>query len=312
MSHPGQRFSRDFARQSFRRGKPLFTVERAEAMGWCFGVRDAVTAAREHEHPDRVAIHGELVHNDDVLGELAERGFESRAEDDRERPHTRPEVLVTAHGISDVERVRLLESGAELLDTTCPLVRKAHRAARMLAEDGRHVIVIGKPGHVEVEGLVGDLPDHQVASRPEDVVASGKKRVGVVFQTTTEDAIVPSMMSAIRASHPAADIVVKDTICEPTRQRQRALEELIARCEVLIAVGGQHSNNTKALVRVAAESGLVAHRVSGPADLDPSWFEGVSRVGLTAGTSTPDEAITAVEQALHALAHQTVPGPMEV
>ena len=131
----------------------------ADAMGMCFGVRDALAVMRGVERPVEVTVMGELVHNAVVGREIAGRGFRVIGEEAAgrgEAPATET-VLVTAHGVSDAERARLAASGKRILDTTCPLVRKAHGTAVRLAREGCFVVIVGKRGHVEVRGLVGDL-----------------------------------------------------------------------------------------------------------------------------------------------------------
>ena len=136
-------------------------VMRADELGMCFGVRDALAALAQVDDPAAVTIHGELVHNPEVLGWLHRRGFPQSPEDARAVPAT-PFVMVTAHGISERERQRLQQAGKQLLDTTCPLVKKAHAAAQQLQQDGRRVVVLGKPGHVDAvsnavaSGIVAD------------------------------------------------------------------------------------------------------------------------------------------------------------
>src|SRR5262245_10327136 len=117
----------------------------AEAMGLCFGVREALTMARNTHEPHSVTIRGELVHNERVLYQLDSRGFQRASEQQLEQLPETARVMITAHGISDRERARLEQAGKRLIDTTCPLVRRVHRAAQTLAEDGRFVVVIGRP-----------------------------------------------------------------------------------------------------------------------------------------------------------------------
>ena len=145
-------------------------VIRAEVMGLCFGVRDALEVIDGIDEPATVTIHGQLVHNEVVQAQLAARGFAVHDEAQRRtsRPET-PAVLVTAHGISDRERNRLEAAGKRLLDTTCPLVRRVHHAAQALQADGFHVLVIGRKGHVEVEGIVEDLGHYDVIESAEEL-----------------------------------------------------------------------------------------------------------------------------------------------
>src|SRR5690606_27790052 len=156
--------------------------------------------------PHRVTIHGELVHNETVNERLRQLGFVTRPEDDRERPPETPDVLITAHGISDAERARLAATGARLVDTTCPLVRRAHRAATQFAAEGRFVVVIGNAGHVEVRGLTGDLSRVAVVRREEDVERYDAARIGVVCQTTFRVDEAEAIVEAVRRANPDADV----------------------------------------------------------------------------------------------------------
>ena len=277
-------------------------VIRARELGLCFGVRDAIELARQLPRPGDVTVLGELVHNELVLEELDGRGFLSFPERDSESIPEGDEVLITAHGVSDRRREGLLAAGKKLVDTTCPLVRRAHEAALLLRDEGYHVVVIGKADHVEVLGLTGDLGDFTVVSCPDAVPEIPARRIGVIAQTTTRPVVHEQILASIRERNPGAEIRSIDTICSPTREHQEALEELFRRADVIVAVGGQRSNHTRQLVELALERGLEAHHVQGPGDLNPRWFSPDSVVGLTAGTSTLDETVDAVEDALRALA----------
>jgi 4-hydroxy-3-methylbut-2-enyl diphosphate reductase len=277
-------------------------VIRAEAMGLCFGVRDALQVIEQVERPGQVTIHGELVHNPMVLEALDARGFRQVDEHDRSGVPETPDVLITAHGVSDAERRRLETAGKRLIDTTCPLVLRVHRAARALEEQGYHVLVIGKRGHVEVRGIVEDLSRFTVVESPGDVGRYEARRLGIVCQTTTPPRHVERVVQEIRDLNPQADeIRLVDTVCRPTKLRQRALEALLDRVEAVVVVGGRNSNNTRALVERCRERGVAAWHVEGPGDLDPAWFDGISTVGLTAGTSTLDGTIAEVQRVLERL-----------
>ena len=276
----------------------------AEERGMCFGVRDALAAARKLERPHEVTIHGHLVHNEVVLAELEARGFQSRDEKEREAlPHS-PAVLITAHGVSDRERDRLESAGLRLIDTTCPLVRRAHDAAKTLRDDDRFVVVIGKPGHVEVEGLIGDLTRFAVVPNPEAAGRLEADRIGIVCQTTVPPRVVAMTRRAIAERNPHADIRFIDTTCHPTRNRQSSLEALLRSVDLVIVVGGRDSNNTRELADLCVEHGIPAHRVARAEELQREWFIGVGSVGLTAGTSTLDETIAEVHDRLSAWADE--------
>jgi len=276
-------------------------VIRAAAMGMCFGVRDALELALADPRPEQTTIHGELVHNEEVLARLRARGFHMQAEDERHRLPTTQRVLVTAHGISARERHRLRGAGRQLVDTTCPLVVRVHEAAKKLEAAGYHVVVIGRQGHVEVRGIVGDLCHSHVVERVAAVERYPHRRIGVVCQSTFAVDGAREILTAIRELNPGATVRFVDTICEPTKQRVHAVRELAGQVEVIVVVGGRNSNNTRQLVKTCERLGCKAHHVQGAGDLELRWFGGVRIVGLTAGTSTLPETIDQVETALRGM-----------
>jgi 4-hydroxy-3-methylbut-2-enyl diphosphate reductase len=210
--------------------------------------------------------------------------------------------MITAHGVSDRERRRLTEAGKELIDTTCPLVTRVHRAAQGLVAEGRHVVVIGRPGHVEVRGIVEDLPTYDVFPSVESVRRLPFEKLGVVCQTTTPPRLADEVLAALRQANPEAEIQAIDTICHPTRDRQRALLDLLPLVEALVVVGGRNSNNTRELVRLGEEHGVRVLHVESAQELSRAWFRGVTTVGLTAGTSTLDTTVDEVERQMLMLA----------
>jgi 4-hydroxy-3-methylbut-2-enyl diphosphate reductase len=270
----------------------------ADALGFCFGVRDALAAAVRTERPHAVTVYGELVHNESVGARLTELGFQNAGEDDRDHVPATPLVMITAHGVSDRERARLETAGKQLIDTTCPLVVKVHRAARQLALEGRHVLVIGRPGHVEVRGILEDLASGEVVENAAAVKTYSHQRLGIVCQSTTPPRLATEVNAAIRAANPGADIRFIDTICQPTRDRQDAVVRLLPLIDALVVVGGRNSNNTRELAALCRDRGVPAFHVQSATDLDANWFRGCRVVGLTAGTSTLDETIQEERQAL--------------
>ncbi len=276
-------------------------IIRAEVMGMCFGVRDALQILEDVERPEAVTIHGELVHNEVVLNRLGERGFRMVSENGRTELPLTETVLITAHGVSDAERRRLEAAGKRLVDTTCPLVTRAHHAAQKLQADGYHVLVIGRRGHVEVQGVVEDLHSFDVIQAPAEVRRYPHRRLGIMCQTTSPARQVARIRAAVADLNPDADIRFLDTVCHPTKDHQKALETMLEQVEAVVVVGGRNSNNTRELVTRCREKGLPAFHVQRAADLEPEWFDGVETAGLTAGTSTLDETIEEVYQALSRL-----------
>jgi 4-hydroxy-3-methylbut-2-enyl diphosphate reductase len=273
-------------------------VIRATAMGMCFGVRDALAAMEQIADPHGVTVHGELVHNEEVLRDLGRRGFAMNPEAGRCALPVTERIVITAHGVSERERQHLIDAGKDLIDTTCPLVRRVHQAAQELASDGRFVVVIGRPDHVEVQGIVGDLDLYAVVPTAGAVRCYGEARLGVICQSTTPPEEGNRILAAIRTANPEADVRYVDTICRPTRERQEAALDLIDRVEALVVVGGRHSNNTRQLAHLAQARGLPVVHVQTAADLDPEWLTQFEVVGLTAGTSTLESTIDEVERTL--------------
>jgi 4-hydroxy-3-methylbut-2-enyl diphosphate reductase len=270
----------------------------AEELGMCFGVRDALRTIDGIDDPGAVTIHGELVHNEVVLGGLRARGFAMADETDRRALPTTPLVMITAHGVSDTERRRLTAAGKQLLDTTCPLVTRAHTAARELRDAGYHVLLIGRRNHVEVRGIVEDLHSFDVIQNPEEVKCYPHGRLGIVCQTTSSERAVRSIRDAVETRNPNAEIRFIDTVCLPTKEHQRALERLVEQVDAMVVVGGRTSNNTRELAAFCRQKCLPTFHVQGAADIRSEWFRGYGVVGLTAGTSTLDGTIEEVREAL--------------
>jgi 4-hydroxy-3-methylbut-2-enyl diphosphate reductase len=223
-------------------------------------------------------------------------------EHERHQVPTTDTVLITAHGVSHAERQRLESAGKHLVDTTCPLVERAHQAALRLEAEGYYVLVIGRRGHVEVEGIVGDLQHFEVVEGPEEVRHYASKCLGIMCQTTTPAAHVERIRQTIVAHNPGAEIRFLDTVCHPTKDHQQALDRLLEQVDAMVVVGGRNSNNTRQLVARCKEKGVPAFHIQEAAELQGPWFAGVQTVGLTASTSTLDTTITEVYEALLCLA----------
>jgi 4-hydroxy-3-methylbut-2-en-1-yl diphosphate reductase len=162
--------------------------------------------------------------------------------------------------------------------------------------DGYHIVIIGQRDHVEVRGLTGDLDRFDVVLEDADVLAIEEHpRIGVAAQTTQPVEKVRHLVDLIRHRFPHAEVRFFDTVCKPTKDRQSAAIEIARQTDVVIVVGGRSSNNTRELVRTCARYCARVHHVQSDADVRPEWFEGANIVGLTAGTSTPDDVIDRVE-----------------
>jgi 4-hydroxy-3-methylbut-2-enyl diphosphate reductase len=275
-------------------------VIRADHLGMCFGVRDAIALAFEHAGAAPLTILGDLVHNDAVLATLRSRGIAIVHDATQVKTHR---VMVTAHGASERTLARTRALGLEIVEATCPLVQIAHRAIRALVADGYHPVIIGQRAHVEVRGLTEDLEAFDVVLDEGDVPQlEPRPRIGIAAQTTQPIDRVRRLTGLIRRRFPESDVRFIDTVCQPTKQRQDAASELARRCDVVIVVGGASSNNTRELVNRCRHYCSRVHHIQDAPDLRQEWFLGAETVGITAGTSTPDEVIDRVDRQVRALA----------
>jgi len=274
-------------------------IIRAEHLGMCFGVKDAITFALETAQHEPLTILGELVHNERVLAELRSKGVRTAQQPADVGTHT---VMVTAHGASERAIHQTRRRGLNVLEATCPLVHVAHRAAATLVREGFHPVIIGKRDHVEVRGITEDLDACDVVFSEEDVQRLGEReRFGVVAQTTQPIERVRHLVQLIRGRFPRADVRFVDTVCQPTKLRQHAAIALARTCDVVIVIGGAESSNTRELVRTCSRVCSRVYHVQLSSDLHAEWFGGAETVGITAGTSTPEDAITDVEHRLESL-----------
>jgi len=266
----------------------------------CFGVRDAIALALEHAEAGPLTILGDLVHNPTVLSVLDAKGI-AVAKDVADVKT--PTVMVTAHGASERTLARTRALGLAVVEATCPLVHVAHRAVAALARDGYHVVIVGQRDHVEVRGLTGDLDRFDVVLDDEDVLSlEDHPRLGVAAQTTQPVEKVRHLVNLIRARFPHSEVRFLDTVCKPTKERQSAAIEMSRHADVVIVVGGRSSNNTRELVTTCARYCARVHHVQTDSDVRPEWFVGANVVGLTAGTSTPDDVIDCVEARIRVVA----------
>ena len=278
--------------------KVKLTVLRAGHMGMCFGVRDAIALANGVIKQRPLTVLGELVHNAKVQGDLQDRGV--RFEDSPQAVATQT-VMITAHGASNRARARLRGEGLQIQDATCPLVHYAHKQVQKLASAGYHPVIIGRHGHVEVRGLTEDLVRCDVVLSEEDIDnLDPHSRFGVVAQTTQPIARVRRLVEYLQARFPDSGVRFVDTVCQPTKQRQHAAEQLARESDVVLVIGGKNSNNTCELVRTCRQFCERVHHVQGPEDVRIEWINDMDTLGITAGTSTPDELIDSVERRVNA------------
>jgi 4-hydroxy-3-methylbut-2-enyl diphosphate reductase len=273
----------------------------ARYAGYCYGVERALRITEEAlegaEGP--VASLGPIIHNPSVVGQLEERGV--RVVDDA-REAAAGTLIVRTHGVPPevIEGARARH--LNLVDATCPFVAVAQRKAASLREAGYAVVILGERDHPEVAGLEGFAGEGAVVVEDAAGLPLAQlrgKRVGVVVQTTQTRANLASVAAALAPV--ARELLVFNTICDATEKRQSAACELAAEVDVVVVVGGRNSANTARLAQLCRAMESRTHHIESAAELEPAWFAGARRIGVTAGASTPDEEIEATVAALQAL-----------
>lgn len=274
----------------------------AQAMGTCFGVQDAIDMALDPAFKDRLTIVGQLVHNPQTTERLKANGVKI-VERDQVDQITTEAVMITAHGASDGTKQTLRDKGFTVYDATCPLVIRLHKLARFLEREGYFPVVIGEASHVEVRGVIGNLRSAVVVHDEADIEQlQGHRRIGVVSQTTNRPEMVQKLLTAIRAKPWVEDLRFCDTICQPVKERQQAIGTLLEQdIDLGIVIGGMNSANTRKLQELIADQGIEAHHIERPEQIDEHWFHGKTHVGITAGTSTPQDVIEAVHARVRAI-----------
>lgn len=273
-------------------------IQIASEAGACYGVERALRMVEDAAKTSPVPVHtlGPLIHNPRVVADLALKGVTVVDSPEESAGDT---LLLRTHGVTPNEERRARELCHDVLDATCPFVKKVHLAASRLYREGYQVVVVGEAGHPEVEATLPHAPGAVVvgdASEVADLPAC--KKIGVVVQTTQSRSNLERVVSALLGR--AEEVRVVNTICDATSGHQGACAELAARADVMIVIGGRISANTKRLTEIAAELCPRTYHIEGADELDPSWLDGAGLIGITAGASTPASQIDAVRSAIEA------------
>jgi 4-hydroxy-3-methylbut-2-enyl diphosphate reductase len=274
-------------------------IIRAHSMGFCFGVRDAIEVVKElGESGTTVYTLGAIVHNPQIAEQLEHVNVHViNSLDDAPDGSI---VAITAHGAPPNLEAEATRRGLKVIDTTCPLVTRIHKTAADLVKSRYSVLIYGDAKHKEVQGIVGWTGGRaKVITGMHDLEGwEPTRRVALISQSTSNVEKFIDLSRELVGAMVARGVEVRviNTICKPTKDRQRAVRDLARQVEVVVAVGGQASANTKKLVIAAQEEGAAAYQVERADQLQPSWFEGKERVGVTAGASTPDWVIDDVER----------------
>ncbi len=278
------------------------TVEKlllAAPRGYCAGVDRAVqTVERALElHGAPVYVRKEIVHNKHVVEKLRERGaiFVDELDD------TVPEGALTvfsAHGVSPAVHADADRRGLRTIDATCPLVTKVHREAVKFAADGYTIVLIGHSGHEEVEGTMGEAPEHIVLVETEEDVdrleISDPEKVAYISQTTLSVDETRAIIARLRERFPSITGPRTDDICYATTNRQAAVKAMAAECDLVLVIGSQNSSNSQRLVEVAREYGADSYLIDNAGQVREEWLEGKRVVGISSGASAPEELVDAL------------------
>jgi 4-hydroxy-3-methylbut-2-enyl diphosphate reductase len=271
--------------------------------GFCAGVVRAIDivelALKKYGAP--VYVKHEIVHNPHVVASLEAKGAIT-VEDVEEVPEG-ANVVFSAHGSPPEDFAKATQRRLKVIDATCPLVTKVHNEARKYAREGRRIILVGHRGHQEVKGTMGQSEMHLVDDREEFRVPDLATGTPVTVLTQTTLSVDDTRRSIQQIQQNFSDVLVRNDLCYATTNRQAAVKELSKQVELILVIGAPNSSNCNRLREVAEANGVPAYLLNGPEEMDPRRFEGVERVGITSGASTPEELVKAVIDAL---------GPQEV
>lgn len=281
-------------------------IQRASEMGFCFGVRRAVEMMEESVRVRGPMVSlGSVVHNPQVVEKLRSEGLQVIT--DVGQAGSAP-VAITAHGVSKQVIDDLGKSGAEIIDTTCPIVTRSQQWARRLSQEGFAVVVFGDPNHKEVRGVLGWASGHVLVLASEDDVSelpdNFPSRVGVLSQTTETEARFASFVKKLFEVNldRISELRVLNTLCHATTAQQAATIHLAGQVDLMFVVGGRDSANTRHLAVVSRDCGIETYHIETAEEIEPTWLAGHDKVGVTAGASTPDFVIDQVVHRLESLA----------
>ncbi len=279
-------------------------IEKAGTLGFCFGVRQAIDIVEEVAGKQGgVETLGALVHNQQVLQELSGIGIRvARGVNDIQGST----VVVSAHGISPEAEAEILARHIKMIDTTCPFVRRLQLAARRLAGAGFFVVIYGDSHHPEVKATLGWANNQGIAALDDGFITRLEelpRRIGILSQTTRVPAHFNQFVKSIfdAAFTRDSELRVIDTICHDIRERQAAALQLASRVDLMLVIGDRNSANTNRLAELCATA-TGTHLVETAADIKPSWLEGKTYIGITAGASTSEHTIEEVIAKLEAVA----------
>jgi 4-hydroxy-3-methylbut-2-enyl diphosphate reductase len=276
-------------------------VRIARRTGFCYGVREAIDAARISA-ADGKPTHtlGQVVHNEGVIAQLREQGI--RSVHDLDEVQEGAAVVIRAHGVTPEVMARAEARGLEVIDGTCSWVTQEQKELARLVEEGYTVVLLGTPNHPEVVGLLGFAPEAILVDEEEDWERIPRRKRMALLTQSTQPPWKFERLAAFLVSR-AHELKIVNTVCPVTIRRQQDTTDLAGSVDLVVVVGGRNSANTKELTRLVGIVGRPAVQVEHARDLDdPAMFEGRVTVGVTGGTSTPIEDLEAVARRIYELA----------
>ena len=274
-------------------GCPL-EIEKAAELGFCTGVRRAIdileSTAREI---GPVETLGPVVHNQQVIESLALSGVKVIESLDQVGGNI---LAVSCHGVSPQVLEEIEGRGLQMVDTTCPFVRRAQITARRLANSGFSVVIFGEQNHPEVQGVLGWAGGKGLATLDVPTFDRTPQRIGILSQTTQSYSAFADFIAELAKSSLShlSELRIVNTICDATRKRQQAALELAKRVDLMLVVGGRNSANTHRLAEICSSAGVETYQIETAAEIEPAWIQNRNRIGITAGASTPDQSIEEV------------------
>ena len=268
----------------------------AAPRGYCAGVDRAVQTVEKalEMHGAPVYVRKEIVHNKHVVETLQERGA-IFVEEHTEVPEGAICVF-SAHGISPSVRSGAEQRGLRTIDATCPLVTKVHREAVRFAQDGYTIVLVGHDGHEEVEGTMGEAPDRIVLVQNEQDVdeleVENSERIAYITQTTLAVDETAAILERLRERFPEIVGPRRDDICYATTNRQAAVKQMAASCDLMLVIGSRNSSNSKRLVEVARDCGTEAYLIDNAREVQEQWLDGRTVVGISSGASAPENLVS--------------------
>lgn len=270
----------------------------AKSAGFCFGVKRAVELVYEEaEKKQKVYTLGPIIHNEQVVEDLKKKGVSVLQSIEELADGEDATVIIRSHGVTKQVFEALQDKKVRIVDATCPFVKKIHKIVKEKLEEGCEIIVVGNAAHPEVEGICGWCDNRcQVVETTEEAkkcIVNPEKKICIVSQTTFNYKKFEDIVAIF--SKKSYDIIVMNTICNATEERQTEAGTIARKSDAMIVIGGKHSSNTQKLYEICKAECLNTYFIQTLDDLDLKLFQSFRSVGITAGASTPNNIIKEVQ-----------------